>query len=125
LPKIAQGVDSLYAFAATARVVPGHLFDATHAALIPTRRAGAMLEKNPAATAAVSAPIARCADTRPLGDPAQRGRFSNSIAAMSRARFMSVAGRFEIKGWCPAALGDAERRRVDRTRAAMVWRVQP
>ncbi len=32
--EIAQGVDALYAFAATADVVPAALFDATHAALI-------------------------------------------------------------------------------------------
>jgi len=36
------------AFAATARVVPGHLFDATHAALISDEAVlAAMLEKNP------------------------------------------------------------------------------
>src|SRR5204863_9135932 len=34
LAEIAQGVDALYAFAATAEAVPGALFDATHAALI-------------------------------------------------------------------------------------------
>jgi cobaltochelatase CobN len=53
--EIAQTVDALYAFAATAGV-PGHLFDATHAALIAddTVRA-AMLQKNPAAAAAIAA----------------------------------------------------------------------
>jgi cobaltochelatase CobN len=54
--EIAQGVDALYAFAATADAVPGHLFDATHAALIADEAVlAAMLEKNPAATAAISA----------------------------------------------------------------------
>jgi cobaltochelatase CobN len=32
--EMAQAVDALYAFAATAAVVPGHLFDAVHDALI-------------------------------------------------------------------------------------------
>jgi cobaltochelatase CobN len=54
--EIAQAVDALYAFAATARVVPDHLFDATHAALISDEAVlAAMIENNPAATAAISA----------------------------------------------------------------------
>ncbi|HTE81556.1 MAG TPA: cobaltochelatase subunit CobN, partial [Reyranella sp.] len=54
--EIAQSVDALYAFAATADAVPGHLFDATHAALISDDAVlAAMLDKNPAATAAVAA----------------------------------------------------------------------
>ncbi len=54
--EIAQGVDALYAFAATARVVPGHLFDATHAALIADDAVRtAMIEKNPAAAVAIAA----------------------------------------------------------------------
>jgi cobaltochelatase CobN len=53
--EIAQTVDALYAFAATAGV-PGHLFDATHAALIADDAVRtAMLQKNPAATAAIAA----------------------------------------------------------------------
>jgi cobaltochelatase CobN len=48
-------VDALYAFAATAGV-PGHLFDATHAALIADDSVrAAMLQKNPAAAAAIAA----------------------------------------------------------------------
>jgi cobaltochelatase CobN len=54
--EIAQGVDALYAFAATARAVPGPLFDATHAALIADDSVReAMIEKNPAAAAAIAA----------------------------------------------------------------------
>jgi len=54
--EIAQGVDALYAFAATADAVPGSLFDATHAALIADDAVlAAMLDKNPAATAAIAA----------------------------------------------------------------------
>jgi cobaltochelatase CobN len=52
--EIAQGVDALYAFAATAGV-PGTLFDAVHAAVIAddeVRRA--MLNRNPAAVAAIA-----------------------------------------------------------------------
>lgn len=54
--EIAQGVDALYAFAATARTVPGHLFDATYAALIDDESVlASMREKNPAAAAAIVA----------------------------------------------------------------------
>jgi cobaltochelatase CobN len=54
--EIAQGVDALYAFAATADAVPGPLFDATHAALIADEAVlAAMLDKNREATAAISA----------------------------------------------------------------------
>ena len=53
--EIAQSVDALYAFAATAGV-PDHLFDATHAALIADDGVrSAMLAKNPAAAAAIAA----------------------------------------------------------------------
>ncbi len=54
--EIAQSVDALYAFAATAEVVPGTLFDATHAALIADEAVlEAMKARNPAATAAIAA----------------------------------------------------------------------
>ena len=54
--EIAQGVDALYAFAATARAVPDHLFDATHAALIADEAVlAAMVARNPAAVAAIAA----------------------------------------------------------------------
>ncbi|MBN9486596.1 MAG: cobaltochelatase subunit CobN [Alphaproteobacteria bacterium] len=53
--EIAQGVDVLYAFAATAQAVPGHLFDATHAALIADEAIlSAMLDRNPEAVAAIA-----------------------------------------------------------------------
>jgi cobaltochelatase CobN len=52
--EIAQGVDALYAFAATADAVPGPLFDATHAALIADETVfAAMKAANPAATQAI------------------------------------------------------------------------
>lgn len=54
--EIAQGVDALYAFAATARIVPDHLFDAVHAALISDDGVrAAMIARNPAAAAAIAA----------------------------------------------------------------------
>jgi cobaltochelatase CobN len=54
--EIAQGVDALFAFAATADAVPAALFDATHAALIADEAVlMAMLDKNRAATAAIAA----------------------------------------------------------------------
>jgi cobaltochelatase CobN len=54
--EIAQAVDALYAFAATADVVPGHLFDATHAVLIADDAVlDAMRNSNPAAAGAIAA----------------------------------------------------------------------
>jgi len=54
--EIAQAVDALYAFAATASVVPNHLFDATHAALIADEAVlAAMRKKNPEAALAIAA----------------------------------------------------------------------
>ncbi len=53
--EIAQGVDALYAFSATAEVVSGPLFDATHAALIADEAVlSAMLRDNAAATTAIA-----------------------------------------------------------------------
>jgi len=53
--EIAQGVDALFAFAATAHAVPGHLFDETYAALIADEKVfAAMRSANPAATMAIS-----------------------------------------------------------------------
>ena len=53
--EIAQGVDALYAFAATTRVVPGHLFDITHDALIANEAVLAkMIATNPAGAAAIA-----------------------------------------------------------------------
>jgi len=61
--EIAQGVDALFAFAATARAVPDHLFDATHDALIADERVlSAMRAHNPAAAAAII-----CASRRSSG----------------------------------------------------------
>jgi cobaltochelatase CobN len=54
--EIAQAVDALYAFSATAGIVPGSLFDATHAALIADEAVlSAMAARNPAAVAAIAA----------------------------------------------------------------------
>ena len=53
--EIAQGVDALYAFSATAEAVSGTLFDATHAALIGDEAVlSAMVRSNPAATVAIA-----------------------------------------------------------------------
>ena len=53
--EIAQGVDALYAFSATAEVVSAALFDATHAALITDEAVlSAMIRSNPAATVAIA-----------------------------------------------------------------------
>jgi cobaltochelatase CobN len=53
--EVAQGVDALYAFAATTDAVPGHLFDITHDALIADEAVLAdMMAANPAAAAAIA-----------------------------------------------------------------------
>jgi len=53
--EIAQGVDALYAFAAAADAVPGHLFDAVHDALVEDEAAAsAMIDANPAAAEAIA-----------------------------------------------------------------------
>src|SRR5471032_2490963 len=53
--EIAQGVDALYAFSATAEVVSAALFDATHAALIADEAVlSAMIRSNPSATVAIA-----------------------------------------------------------------------
>jgi cobaltochelatase CobN len=63
--EIAQGVDALFAFAATARAVPDHLFDATHDALVADERVlSAMRAHNPAAATAI---IARLDEARARG----------------------------------------------------------
>ena len=63
--EIAQSVDALFAFAATAHAVPDHLFDATHAALIADEGVlSAMRAHNPAAAAAI---IARLDEARTRG----------------------------------------------------------
>lgn len=61
--EIAQSVDALYAFAATAEIVPGPLFDATHAALIADEAVlDAMAARNPAAVAAIAARLREALD---------------------------------------------------------------
>jgi cobaltochelatase CobN len=53
--EIAQGVDALFAFAASTDAVPGHLFDAVHDALLADDAvASAMKGANPAATDAIA-----------------------------------------------------------------------
>lgn len=53
--EIAQTVDALYVFSATAQVVSNHLFEATHDALIADGAVlSAMQKKNPAAVAAIA-----------------------------------------------------------------------
>jgi cobaltochelatase CobN len=54
--EIAQGVDALYAFAAAAGLVPGHLFDAVHEALFTDEATCAAIKvANPAAADAMAA----------------------------------------------------------------------
>jgi cobaltochelatase CobN len=84
--EIAQAVDALYAFAATAGV-PGHLFDATHAALIADDGVRmAMIEKNPAAAVAIA---------ERLHDAMARGLWTTRRNAVDHElrRVMTEAGR--------------------------------
>jgi cobaltochelatase CobN len=64
--EIAQGVDALFAFAATTRAVPNHLFDIAHDALIGDEAVLAgMIGANPAGAAAIASRL-RDALTRGL-----------------------------------------------------------
>jgi len=83
--EIAQAVDALYAFAATAQVVPGHLFDATHAALVSDEAVlDAMVARNPAAAEAI---VAR------LRDALERGLWVTRRNAVDRElRRLNKAG---------------------------------
>jgi cobaltochelatase CobN len=83
--EIAQGVDALYAFSATADIVPGSLFDATHAALFADETMlAAMKARNPAAVTAMSAR---------LQDALQRGLWvtRRNSAALELERAMEKA----------------------------------
>jgi cobaltochelatase CobN len=65
IAEIAQGVDALYAFAATSDTVPEHLFELTHAALLRDASVcEAMLRRNPAAVASI---VSRLDDARRRG----------------------------------------------------------
>ncbi|CAL78619.1 Putative cobaltochelatase cobN subunit [Bradyrhizobium sp. ORS 278] len=87
--EIAQGVDALYAFAATSDTVPEHLFDLAHGALL---RDGAvfeaMIDRNPAAVAAI---VSRFEDVlkRRLWVP-RRNAVADELAA-ARARLATEA----------------------------------
>lgn len=82
--EIAQSVDALYAFAATAEVVPGPLFDATHAALIADEAVlTAMRARNPAATDAIAARLRDALD-RGLWVP-RRNAVDRELARLNKA----------------------------------------
>jgi cobaltochelatase CobN len=82
--EIAQGVDALYAFAATSDAVPSHLFDLTHAALLGDVSVyEAMLDRNPAAVASI---VARLQDAcrRGLWAPRRNAVIDELAAAAAR-----------------------------------------
>jgi cobaltochelatase CobN len=83
--EIAQGVDALYAFAATSDAVPSHLFDVVHAALFgdgPVYEA--MLTRNPAAVASMVGRL-RDACRRGLWVPRRNAVIDELAAAAARA----------------------------------------
>ncbi|MBV8191355.1 MAG: cobaltochelatase subunit CobN [Alphaproteobacteria bacterium] len=83
--EIAQGVDALYAFAATTGV-PGTLFDAVHAAVIADDEVrGAMLARNPAAVTAIAARL-RDALARGLWDTRRNAVDHELARALAEAR---------------------------------------
>jgi cobaltochelatase CobN len=97
--EIAQTVDALYAFSATARVVPNHLFEATHDALIVDGAVlAAMREKNPAAVAAIA---------ERLRDALARGLWTTRRNAVDEelAQAIEVAIGAPIGACGPAAVG--------------------
>ncbi|HEU0146730.1 MAG TPA: cobaltochelatase subunit CobN [Bradyrhizobium sp.] len=83
--EIAQGVDALYAFAATSDAVSEHLFDLTHDALLRDASVyEAMLDRNPAAVASI---VARLQDAcrRRLWVPRRNAVIDELIAAAARS----------------------------------------
>jgi cobaltochelatase CobN len=62
---MAQGVDALFAFAAAANVVPGHLFEAVHDAYFASDEVGsAMMRANPDAAEAMARRLEDAIDRR-------------------------------------------------------------
>lgn len=85
--EIAQGVDALYAFAATASVVPGHLFDAVHGALIADESVlNALRQANPDAARAIAVRLEN-AIARRLWTP-RRNAVHGEIARVTQAPFV-------------------------------------
>ena len=83
--EVAQGVDALYAFAATSDAVPSHLFDVVHAALLGDASVhNAMLDRNPAAVASI---VARLQDAcrRGLWLPRRNAVIDELAVAAARA----------------------------------------
>ena len=111
--EMAQAVDALYAFAATAAGVPGHLFDAVHDALIAMRAIidAAIIANAPAA--ATMAEHLEDAIARGLWTPrrnAVHGELARVRDAALLHRLPSGADRRNqhrpqpARGWCPGAL---------------------
>jgi cobaltochelatase CobN len=95
--EIAQGVDALYAFAATAEVVAGHLFDLTHEALLADARVfDAMAESNPAAVLSI---VSRLEDARRRGlwRP-RRNAVADELARAAAVRVAHPRGRHRPEG---------------------------
>lgn len=88
--EMAQAVDALYAFAATAAAVPGHLFDAVHDALIADESVlEALTHVNPQAVHAIAARL-EDAVARGLWTP-RRNAVHGELARVNRTPFVSVA----------------------------------
>ncbi|MDP1750056.1 MAG: cobaltochelatase subunit CobN, partial [Reyranella sp.] len=97
--EIAQTVDALYAFSATAQVVPNQLFEATHDALIADHAVlAAMREKNPAAVRAIA---------ERLRDALARGLWTTRRNAIDEELAQAIQETIgEAIGACgPAAVG--------------------
>jgi cobaltochelatase CobN len=88
--EMAQGVDALYAFAATTAAVPGHLFDAVHEALIADETVlDALTQANPLAVQAMAVRL-EDAIARGLWTP-RRNAVHGELARANRAPFVSAA----------------------------------
>ncbi len=94
--EIAQGVDALYAFSASANVVPGQIFDATHEALIANHEVLAeMIARNAEAAEAIS---------RRLLDAVSRGLWvSRRNATADELRAAIDEARGQLRSRCEAA----------------------
>ena len=104
--EIAQTVDALYAFAATADVVPDHLFDATHDALIADERhSGGDEGEEPGSHCRDRDAPQGCPGAWALDDAAQCSRRRTRWRRSGLAELPYEPGAaIEVKGWCPGVL---------------------
>ncbi len=94
--EIAQGVDALYAFGVSARIVPSHLFDVVHDALLGNGEVASELQRvNRDAADAIARRLAGCNVGGPVDASAQRRAHSScsacAVMVMPEPTFVEAA----------------------------------